>query len=49
MKDTDGLHNIVWDGQAYLLETDENGVTKVVCTQEPTEFGNLISQRRETS
>jgi hypothetical protein len=47
VQDSGGTRNIVWDGQAYLLETAANGVTTVVYTQEPTPFGNLISQYRE--
>ena len=46
VQDSTGLRNIVWDGQAYLLETSANGVTTAVYTQEPTPFGTLISQRR---
>jgi YD repeat-containing protein len=44
--DSNCTRNIVWDGQAYLLETGATGVTSVVYTQEPTQFGNLISQCR---
>jgi RHS repeat-associated protein len=40
-----GTHNIVWDGQAYLVETIVGGATTVY-TQEPTPFGGLISQQR---
>ena len=37
---------IVWDGQAYLLETDSSNVTQVVYTQGVGPFGDLVSQRR---
>ncbi len=36
----------VWDGQAYLLETDASGVTVATYTNEPTTDGRLISQRK---
>ncbi len=42
--DSTGTRSIVWDGQAYLLETTTSGVTSVVYTQEPTSFGSLLSQ-----
>ena len=45
-QDSTGTHNIVWDGQAYLLETGVNGVTSVVYTQEPTQLEKLISKAR---
>jgi YD repeat-containing protein len=46
VQDSTGTRNIVWDGQAYLLETGANGVTTVVYTQKPTPFGSLISKWR---
>jgi RHS repeat-associated protein len=38
----------IWDVESdnVLTETDENDVTTVVYTNEPNQFGNLISQRR---
>ncbi len=36
----------VWNGQAYLLETDASGVTVATYTNEPTAYGRLISQRK---
>jgi RHS repeat-associated protein len=41
--------NYIWDveNDTCLMETDENGETKVVYSHEPTQFGGLISQRRE--
>jgi YD repeat-containing protein len=48
LQNSTGTSNIVWDGRAYLLETGANNVTTVVYTQEPTQFGNLISQWRNT-
>ncbi len=36
----------VWNGQAYLLETDASGVTVATYTNEPTTYGRLISQRK---
>ena len=40
--------NYLWDVESdnVLMEYDENGVTQAVNTQEPGEFGELISQRR---
>ena len=38
--------NYVWDGDQYLMETDETNTTQAVFTNEPDEFTNLISQRR---
>ena len=41
--------NYIWDveNDTCLMETDENGETKVVYSHEPTQFGGLISQRRD--
>jgi RHS repeat-associated protein len=41
--------NYIWDveNDTCLMETDENGATKVVYSHEATRFGGLISQRRE--
>jgi RHS repeat-associated protein len=41
-----GTAKFIWNGQAYLLETNESGVTQATYTNEPTQYGNLISQRR---
>jgi hypothetical protein len=46
VQDLAGTRKIVWDGKAYLMETDGTGVTKAVYTQEPTEFGTLINRER---
>jgi RHS repeat-associated protein len=35
----------VFDGQTYLLETDASNVLQAVCTNEPEQYGNLVSQR----
>jgi YD repeat-containing protein len=48
IQDSTGTRNIIWDGQAYLLETTASGVTTAVYTQEPTQFGSLISERRNS-
>ena len=42
--DSTGTRSIIWDGQAYLLETAPSGMTTAVYTNEPTPFGSLISQ-----
>jgi hypothetical protein len=44
--DSTGTRSIVWDQQAYLLETAPSGTTTVVYTNEPAPFGGLISQYR---
>ena len=41
-----GVTNYVWDGQQYLMETDESGATQAVWTNEPDEYTNLVSQDR---
>ena len=45
-QDDTGTTKFVWDGQRYLLETDGNNQSKVQYTVEPTQFGSVISQRR---
>jgi hypothetical protein len=47
VQDLAGTRKIVWDGKAYLLKTDGSGVSKAVYTQEPSEFGRLITQWRD--
>jgi hypothetical protein len=41
--------NYIWDvaTDSYLMETDENGDTTAVYTNEPDLYGKLISQRRD--
>jgi RHS repeat-associated protein len=43
--------NYIWDvvGDNYLMETDGNGATTAVYTNEPDPFGKLISQRRNSA
>jgi len=36
----------IWDGETYLTETDGADATAAVYTNEPQQYGNLISQRR---
>ena len=48
-QDSSGTTRFLWDGQAYLAETDGSNVTQAEYTSEPTEFGCLISQRRLTN
>jgi RHS repeat-associated protein len=38
----------VFDGQNYLLETDSGNVLQAVMTNEPLDYGNLVSQRIKT-
>jgi len=44
--DSTGTTKFLWDGQAYLLETDESNVIVAVYAQEPTTYGNVVSQYR---
>ncbi|MES2793723.1 MAG: RHS repeat-associated core domain-containing protein [Planctomycetota bacterium] len=43
--------NYVWDplNDSYLMETDETGETTAVYTQEPSQYGGIISQRRDST
>jgi len=43
--------NYVWDADndAYLMETDDIHATSAVYTNEPEQFGQLISQRRQST
>ena len=48
-QDSTGTTNFIWDGQAYLAETNASNVEQAEYTNEPTQFGMLVSQRRLTS
>jgi RHS repeat-associated protein len=48
-QDSLGTTRFVWDGMAYLAETDGNNVLQAEFTQEPGQFGGLVSQRRLAS
>jgi RHS repeat-associated protein len=39
----------IWDveNDSYLMETDEDGATQAVYSNEPSAFGGLVSQRRD--
>src|SRR5262245_43274719 len=37
--------NYIWDEQDYLAETDDNNIVQTVYTNEPEQYGNLISSR----
>src|SRR5262245_65259128 len=37
--------NYIWDEQNYLAETDVSNVVQTVYTNEPQQYGNLISSR----
>tara|TARA_R110000868_G_scaffold325463_1_gene586249 strand:+ start:4112 stop:5107 length:996 start_codon:yes stop_codon:yes gene_type:complete len=41
--------NYLWDEESYLEEYDELGTTTAAYTNEPTGFGNVISQRRDST
>jgi len=47
--DQDGTTRFIYDGQAYLLETNGSNVTVAVYTQEPTTYGYVASQYRLTN
>jgi len=44
-----GTVKFVWDGQDVLLETDGNGTTQVTYTQTPDVYGQIVSQRRDST
>ncbi len=46
--DNSGTVRYVWDGQAYLAETDGSNVMQAEYTQEPAQYGGLLSQYRLT-
>src|SRR3990172_2030038 len=45
-EDSAGTRKHLWDFQNYLAETDEDNELQAVYTNEPQEYGNLISQYR---
>jgi RHS repeat-associated protein len=47
-QDSTGTSRFVWDGQAYLAETDGSNATQVEYTNEPIAYGGLISQYRRS-
>ena len=49
LQESAGTKKFVFDGQAYLLETDGSGVTQAVYTNEPVTYGSLVSQRRSST
>lgn len=44
-----GDTQFLWDGQAYLAETDLAASTQTLYTVQPSRFGRLISQKRSSS
>ncbi len=46
--DNTGTVRYVWDSQAYLAETDGSNVMQAEYTQEPAQYGGLLSQYRLT-
>jgi RHS repeat-associated protein len=44
--DAAGTTRFLYDGKAYLAETDGSNVIRAVYANEPAEFGGLVSQRR---
>ncbi|MGD9712405.1 MAG: RHS repeat domain-containing protein [Thermomicrobiales bacterium] len=49
LDESTGTKKFVWDDQNYLAETDASNVTQVLYTNEPAQYGNLISQRRAST
>ncbi len=47
LQESAGLKRFLYDDQAYLAEADASESTKVVYTQEPTLYGNIVSQYRK--
>lgn len=47
-QDSTGTTRFVYDGQAYLAETDATNATQAQYTNEPTTYGSLASQRRKS-
>jgi RHS repeat-associated protein len=45
--DSQGVTKYVWDFSNYLAEADDQNEIKAVYTNEPREYGNLISQYRK--
>ena len=45
--DSEGVTKYVWDFQNYLAETDAADTIEAVYTNEPQQYGNLISQYRK--
>ena len=41
--------NYIWDGQQYLMETDDSNTTTAAYTNEPDQYTNLISQHRHSA
>lgn len=41
--------NFLWDEDSYLDEYDNVGTTTAAYTNEPTEFGSVVSQHRNTT
>ncbi|WP_437202984.1 RHS repeat domain-containing protein [Planctomicrobium sp. SH664] len=46
LDDSTGTKKFIYDGQAYLLETDAGNVLQCAYTQEPATYGNLLSEYR---
>jgi len=47
--DSAGTSKLVWDAENILLETDAADATQALYTLQPATFGNLLSQRRNTT
>jgi RHS repeat-associated protein len=45
-EDSDGLRNIIWDGENLLAETDSGDTTVAAYTLAPQRYGEPVSQRR---
>lgn len=45
--ESEGVIKYIWDFNNYLAETDDRNEIQAVCTNEPEQYGNLISQYRK--
>jgi RHS repeat-associated protein len=46
-EDSEGTTAFIWDSENYLAETDDQNEIQAVYTNEPRQYGNLISQYRK--
>ena len=46
LDDSSGTTKFLWDGNAYLLETNGSNIFTAVYTQEPSSYSKLVSQYR---
>ena len=49
LEESTGTKNFIWDEQSYLAEANASNDIQVTYTNEPNQYGNLISQRRAST